>query len=80
MKLDVKARDGLPAAAPRRRQHGSADHIAGWLAGKDLVEGIRREVDQQVHRMLRPLRRRRRRLRFARGKHGWLVARVWWLE
>ena len=76
VELDVEARDGLPAAAPWPRQHGRADHVARGQAGEDPVEEMRREVAQQVDRTLR----RRRRLRFATGKHGWLVARVWWLE
>ena len=81
VELDVEACHGLPAALPWRRQHGRADHVARGQAGEDLVEEFRREVAQQVDRTLRRRwRRRRRLLRFARGKHGWLVARVWWLE
>ena len=69
VELDVEAWHGLPAAAPRRRQHRRAHHVAGWQAAEDLVEDVRREVTQEVHRTLRRLRW----LRFARGKHG-LVA------
>jgi len=37
MELDVEARDRLPAAVPRWREHGRADHVEGGQAGEDLV-------------------------------------------
>ena len=61
---------GLPSALPWLRQHGRADHVARGQASEDLVEEFRREVAQQVDRTLHWRQRRRRRLRFARRKHG----------